>query len=101
MAGNFRKRRDKAWKKQAKKNKTSLLSSSGRECKHYSHRCAMRGETLFKPVRRKAIKKKILNKTLTVKKLTRGRVLIIDKQSGEKKVLSKNLKAGITFMLKI
>ena len=97
MAKNFRKRRDGAWKKKAKKNKTSLLSSSGQESKHYALRSVSRSG-FFQPVRKKVTKKEIKNGHVGLKKLTRGRVLVINYKTGERKVVSKNLKGGITFI---
>ena len=97
MAKNFRKKRDGVWKKKAKKNKTSLLSSSGQESKHYEFRSVSRSG-VFQPIRKKVTKKEIKNGYIGLKKLTRGRVLVVDYRTGEKRVLSKNLRGGITFI---
>lgn len=96
MAKNFRKKRDGVWKKEAKK-KASLLSSSGGESRHYTDRSIRRGG-FFKPVRRRVTKREIKNGYTVLKKLTRGRVLIINHKTGNKQVVSKNLKGGITFI---
>ncbi|MCG2701344.1 hypothetical protein L6267_04205 [Candidatus Parcubacteria bacterium] len=97
MAKNFKKRRDKKWKKKAKKNKTSLLSSSGQESEHYEFRSVSKSG-FFQPIRKRVIKKEIKNGNLEVKKLTRGRLLIINCITGDKRVVSKNFKGGITFI---
>ncbi|MBA3047796.1 hypothetical protein KKC83_04765 [Patescibacteria group bacterium] len=97
MAKNFKKRRDKKWKKKAKKNKTSLLSSSGQESKHYALRSVSRSG-FFQPVRKKVTKKEMKNGHVVLKKLTRGRRLIINYRTGSKQVVSKNFKGGITFI---
>ncbi|MEA3464383.1 MAG: hypothetical protein U9R14_04930 [Patescibacteria group bacterium] len=93
MAKNFRKRRDKKWKKKAKK-KASLLSSSGCESDHYVSQSVDRSGSL-KPIRRKVTKKGISNGCFELKKLTRNRVLVTNKKTGDRKVLSGNLKGGI------
>jgi len=56
VAKNFKKRRDKKWKKKAKKNKTSLLSSSGQESEHYEFRSVSKSG-FFQPIRKRVIKK--------------------------------------------
>ena len=96
MAKNFRKKRDGVWKKKAKE-KASLLSSSGGESNHYVFRSVSRSG-FFKPIRKKIIKKEIKSGYFGLKKLTRGRFLITNYKTGDKQVVSKNLKAGITFI---
>ncbi|MCK4554254.1 hypothetical protein KAU19_04800 [Candidatus Parcubacteria bacterium] len=97
MAKNFRKRRDAAWKKEAKKKASLLSSSDTKREEHYTDRCIERAG-IFMPVRRKFIEKKIKSGHFGLKKLTRGKFLITNYRTGETQVVSKNLKVGITFI---
>ena len=97
MAKNFRKKRAAALKKEARKNNMSLISSSGRESGHYIAQSICRSG-FFKLIRRKVTKKEIKNRHIMIKKLTRGRFLVTNYRTGDKLVVSKNLKAGITFL---
>jgi len=94
---NAIKKAEKKQKKQAKANNTPLLSSSGGESQHYVLRSITR-DGFFKPVRRRAMKRRMVYGSLILKKLTRNRVLVTNKKTGDRKVLSGDLKHGITFM---
>ena len=96
MAKNFRKRRDKRWKKKAKQ-KASLLSSSGGESEHYISQSIYRSGSL-KPIRRKVIGRKAKLGYLKLQSLTTSKILVIDKKNSNKRIVSKNLKGGITYM---
>ncbi len=99
MSKNFRKRRDKRWKKKAKKGDIAiaLVSSSGGESEHYISQSIYRSGA-FKPIRRKVTKREIKSGHFGLKKLTRGRVLVTNYKTGAKQVVSKNFKGGITFI---
>ncbi len=97
MARNFRKKRAAARKKEARKNNASLISSSDCESPHYILQ-SIRRSGFFKPIRKKATKREIKRGHFGLKKLTRGRFLVTNYRTGETQVVSKNLKAGITFI---
>ncbi len=80
-----------------KKEKLPILSSSGGESLHYIGRCIERSG-FFQPVSKKNLKRKIKAGILSRKKLSARKILLTNRKTGEKMILNKNLKGGITYI---